>query len=339
MGIESPYLLVFIGLGILVLCPFVIVLIVKRTRSLGVVYGDTIVLLRAELFKLSLGVLVGLFVAVAFANPYYVGSAEANSTSCIDAIVLGDDSFSMTARTENGNPSRLERGKVIAAELVDNIGCANVAVCEFTSVTFCRAPFGSSNTEIHRTIEGFGADAITGSGSNIRNALNRLILEFPEESTRPKFIFLISDGGDDLTAAYYQKKLNDLLDHLVDSEISVTTIGIGEDYEVPVALIPIRYAYNKSRDKRYKEIDGTIYEKIYSKLEENKLRHIAASTGGIYLHEDEFTTDKIKSSVEHRLVSSGILKPATTSLSNVFIGAALLCLFLHLVFFKPSFRK
>ena len=129
MGIESPYPLIFIGSGILVLCPFVILLVIKRTRSLGVIYDNTSVLLKAELFKISLMVLAALFMATALANPYYVGSAEANSASCIDAIVLGDDSFSMTARTENGNPSRLERGKVIAAELVDNIGCDNVAVC------------------------------------------------------------------------------------------------------------------------------------------------------------------------------------------------------------------
>lgn len=341
MGIESPHLLAIIGLVMLVLGSALIVRVVKQIRSLGAVYGNTRIFKRVAFFKILLIMFAGLFIAVALANPYYIGSATANTLLYIDGVIVNDDSVSMGARAENGGQRRIDRAKLIAADLAEGLGSANIAVCEFTDKTFCRAKFGrakfgSSHTQIIKAIKGFEIDAITGSGSEIGDTLSRAANEFPGGSDRARFIFLISDGGEKFSAEYYQNKLNSVLDHLKDNEITVVAIGVGEDYYVPVALIPPVDPYGKQETV---EIDGEKYDVIYSKLEENKLKHIAAKTGGLYIHESEFDSGKISFFISSSQDARGLVRPATTSLQGAFIGAALVCLFIYALFFRPSFRR
>jgi len=337
MGIEFPHLVIIIGSTILLIGLVCALQIVKQLRSFGVVYNSTGILKKTIFFKFCLVMLAGLFLAVAFSNPYYTGGAKAESSVCVDAIVLNDDSVSMTAHARGKDLSRIDRAKIIAFDLVKELGCANISVCEFTDKVFCRAGFGSSATLIQNIIEDFSADAISGSGSEIGSALVRLAIEFPEDSAEAKFIFLVSDGGEELSNDQDRKELNSALDHMLDNEITVMAIGVGEDYDVPVALVPIKDPYGIKKGDT--EIDGTKYNIIRSKLEENKLKHIAAKTGGAYIHEDEFDASEFKSLVAFNLEGRGLIKPVTTSLSGVFIGAVLVCLFLYGVFFKPSFRK
>ncbi|MFY9457736.1 MAG: VWA domain-containing protein [Candidatus Spechtbacterales bacterium] len=337
MGIESPHLLAIIGLTTLVLGFVFIVWAIKRIRYLSVAYDNTGVFKRIIFCKVLLVMFAGLFIATALANPYYTGSATANTLQYMDGVIVNDDSVSMGARAERGGQRRLDRAKIIAADLADGLGHANIAVCEFTDRTFCRARFGSSHTQIIKTIKGFEIDAITGSGSEIGDTLSRVANEFPKDSDRARFIFLISDGGEELSAEYYQKKLDSVLDHLQDNEIAVVAIGVGEDYYVPVVLVPYVNSYGKQ--EIVVDVDDKKYEVIYSKLEENKLKHIAAKTGGVYIHEDEFNKERVSSFVAARLESSGLIRPATSSLSGAFIGAALVCLFIYGLFFRPSFRR
>lgn len=336
MGIESPYVLAALGSVILVLGFVFIIRAYRQFKPLSALYDNPKVFRRTILLRFLLAVFIGLFIATAFSNPYYIGSAEASSSVCIDAIIVNDDSVSMSARAQNGGQRRLDRAKLIAADLAEGLGCVNIAVCEFTDKTFCRARFGSSHTQIIKTIKGFEIDAITGSGSEIDDTLSRVANEFPKDSDRARFIFLISDGGEELFAEYYQNELNSVLDHLADNKITVVAIGVGEDYNVPVALIPQVNRYSREETV---EIDDKKYEVIYSKLEENKLKHIAAKTGGVYIHESEFARSKVSSFVASTLDARGLIRPVTTSLSGAFIGAALVCLFIYGLFFKPSFRR
>ena len=336
MGVESPRLLAIIGLPTLVLGAVFIVLAIKRIRSLGKVYGNIGVLGKIVSVKILLVMLTGLFIATAFANPYYTGSDEATTSLCIDGAIVNDDSVSMSAQAVRGGQRRIDRARIIAADLAEGLGCVNLAVCEFTDLTFCRARFGSSHSQILRTIKGFEIDAITGSGSEIADTLSRVANEFPKDSGRARFIFLISDGGEELSSEYYQNELNAVLDHLKDNEIIVVAIGVGEDYDVPVALVP---QTNRYSGEKTVEIDDQKYEVVYTKLEENKLKHITARTGGSYIHESEFDIVIINSFIASSLGAKGLVRPATTSLSGAFIGAALVCLFIYGLFFRPSFRR
>lgn len=336
MGIESPHLLIIIGSVILVFGSLLIVRVIKRIRHLGIVYDNMGVFGKIISFKILLVMLAGLFIAAAFANPYYAGSAKATASQCVDGAIVSDDSVSMGARAERGGQRRIDRTRIIAADLAEGLGCANIAVCEFTDKTFCRARFGSSHTQIMKTIKGFEIDAITGSGSEIGDTLSRVANEFPKDSDRPRFIFLISDGGEELTAEYYQLKFNSVLDHLHDNEITVVAIGVGEDYKVPVALVP---PVDRNDKQETVEVDGEKYDVIYSRIEEGKLKHIAAKTDGLYIHESEFDSARVSSFITSSLGAKGLLRPATTSLSGAFIGAALGLLFIYGLFFRPSFRR
>ncbi len=336
MGIESPHLLAIMGSVILVVTFIVIVLGIKRIRSLAIVYDNTRVLVKIVSLKILLIMFVGLFIAAAFANPYYTGSAKATALLCIDGAIVNDDSVSMSAQAVSGGQRRIDRARIIAADLAEGLGCVNLAVCEFTDLTFCRARFGSSHSQILRTIKGFEIDAITGSGSEIADTLSRAANEFPKDSDRARFIFLISDGGEKLSSEYYQDELNAVLDHLKDNEIIAVAIGVGEDYDVPVALVPQTNLFSR---EKIVEVDDKKYEVVYTKLEENKLKHIAARTGGLYIHESEFDSVRINSFIASSLGAKGLIRPATTSLSGAFIGAALVCLLMYGLFFRPSFKR
>jgi hypothetical protein len=336
MGIESPFLFLGLGLAVLIMCLVFAVRSARGIRAFAATYGNIGAFVKSFLFRFTLVALTGLFIAAAFSNVYYIGGKKAEASACIDAIILNDDSFSMTAKSDRDGPSRLERSQKIAYKLAEGLSCANIEVCEFTNRLLCRARFGSSHNAIANTIKGFGPDAITGSGSDIEGSLSRLVGEFPEDSKRPRFVFVLSDGGNALSSEYYLREFNLALEHLADSKISIIAIGVGEDYEVPVALVPRTNLYSKEETV---EIDGQRYEVIRSKLEEAKLIHMAAKTAGLYIHEDEFSIDKINSFALSSLEEQGIIRPVTTSLAPVFGGAALVCLFLFGLFFMPSFRK
>jgi len=307
MHIES-FPLLYAALTVLFLFVFRFLLweYIPIKRSFGGIYDSTGPLVRRVLLRY---LLMGTFVVgilLASSGPYIVGSKSTAATSTFELVLLVDKSISMT--------SRLERAKVLARGIVHKFPQANIAVCGFTAGAFCRAPLDSSIDSILRTIDTLAIDAITGSGSNINEALNSMSREFNLQGEEGRLLVLLSDGGD-VTGAYYRLELNGVLENLSDQRIHVVAVGIGEGTPIPVA-----------RDQQNKI--------IFSSLNEEKMKHIAERTGGLYVHETTLTEQNF--SLPTSLLSeAGVLRPTTTGIDWIPALAA----YASIVFYLYLFGK
>lgn len=338
MGIESPNLF----FAFIPLAAFIALILIVRIRGLhtllGRLYTNSGSLKSLSHKQLLLLSFVGILIVIALAGLHYVSSEEKETLTNVDAIIVNDDSFSFSAKDGPDGARRIDRSKEIARSLALSLTDANIAVCEFTSVTFCRASFGSPTSLLVQTIDRFEIEAITGSGSEITEALRRLANECPRESRRQCVIFLLSDGGEELTAEYYHRELDRNLQYLNDRNIKVIAIGVGGNEKVQLALRPL---FTSQSEYEVIEIEGKWYEIVTTRLLEEKLKHIASATGGVYIHESKFREEEFADVLMSSLEQTGTLRQSTKSLSWIFVGFALLACFVYGLFFldPPKFRK
>lgn len=284
-------------------------------RSFGALYDSTAPILRGVLVRYLLMCVLIVGILLALSGPYKVGSEGTAETATFDVVLLVDSSISMT--------KRLERAKALARGVVRKFPQANVAACGFTQGSFCRAPLGSSLDNILRTIDTLEIDAITGSGSNIVQALNSMAREFNLQSEEGRLLVLFSDGGDQ-TSPYYQRELRGVLENLSDHRIHVVTVGMGDSTPIPVARVPKRPVPGKEQE----------YTTVFSALNEENMKLIAEATNGVYMHETTLEEQDF-SFPTPLLRETGALRPTTTSL--VWLPA--LVAFASLMFLQYFFGK
>ena len=240
-----------------------------------------------SIFKRRLRFALTLFglacVIVSLAQPRWGFTWEKKPAKAADVFIAVDVSRSMLA--DDIQPSRLERAKLAAQDLVNRLDGYRVGLIAYAGTAFLQAPLTLDHGAVIDCIRELDTNIIPRGGTNIAEAIRYSARPFGEGDKENRAFILFTDGeeleGDTLRAAREQS-----------NKMRIFTVGVGTKEG---SLIPIRDSDGNTAF--VKDNDGRI---VKSRLDEDRLRQIAEATGGFYLHLERGMTDM------DELVSRGI---------------------------------
>ena len=219
---------------------------------------------RFRLLLLLLG-LSGVIVALAQPRLGYVW--EQSQRKGRDVILAIDCSKSMLAT--DLAPNRLGRAKLAAQDLIDQLQGDRAGLIAFAGSAFLQAPLTVDYSAVLNSLAEVDTDLIPRGGTNIAAAIKTAVEAFGKGESDNRALILFTDGEElDEDAVKAAEALNGM--------VRIYTVGIGS---ADGSLIPVP-GENGGTDF-VKDESG---ENVKSRLDEERLRKIAESTGGFYLH-------------------------------------------------------
>jgi len=223
---------------------------------------------RVVRFGLQLLTLACAFLALA--QPRWGYSFEEAKRKGIDLLMAVDTSRSMLSN--DVQPNRLQRVKLAAQDLVNELQGDRVGVLAFAGRAFLQAPLTIDYEAAVEAINDLDTKIIPEGGTNISEAINLASRTYGKSAVGNRALVIFTDGeelsGDAVKAAK----------SAADAGIRIFTIGVGTPQG---SLIPV--TGDEGATAFVKDDKGQV---VKSRLDEKRLREISASTGGFYLHLD-----------------------------------------------------
>jgi len=185
-----------------------------------------------------------------------------------DVILVVDVSKSMLAT--DISPSRLEHAKWFIRELIGKCPEDRFAIVPFAGKAFLQCPLTSDKTSLIQMINELGPEQIPLGGTNIQEALNTALKSFEAAEGAHRAIVLISDGEE------LYGSVDSILNELKEKKIPIFSVGLGNpNQKTPIAIRDAKGGTNFLRDSK-----GEI---VSTRLNEELLKKIALSSGGVYI--------------------------------------------------------
>ena len=203
---------------------------------------------------------MGMFI-IALARPQSSMSWEDIQTEGIDIVLALDISSSMLAK--DLKPNRLKAAKNVATSFISERPNDRIGLVVYAGESFTQCPLTIDHDVLLNLFEDVDFGMIedgTAIGDGLATAVNRL----RESEAKSKVVILLTDGQQTagslppLTAAEIAKQFN----------IRVYTIGVGTVGKAPM---PLKNMFGIEEDVM-----------VPVKIDENTLRGVAESTGGMY---------------------------------------------------------
>jgi len=207
--------------------------------------------------------LVASLLITAMAKPYHWSQHEVsdkNYKDGIDIILAMDVSLSMMAM--DFTPNRLEASKKVAKEFVDGRVGDRIGLVVYAGEAYTACPATLDYSILKQQIDNISGDRIEG-GTAIGTGLGTAVTRLRNDSIKSKVIILLTDGSNNageitpIMAAELAASKN----------IRVYTIGVGSQGN---AKSPVITPF------------GVQYQNMPVEIDEETLKQIAATTGGIY---------------------------------------------------------
>ena len=209
-----------------------------------------------------------------------------------DVVIAMDVSRSMLA--PDIVPSRLDRAKLLAQDLISELGGDRIGLVAFAGSAFLQAPLTLDHGAVLNALDELDTTVIPKGGSNIAEAIRTAEEAFGKAEGFSRAIIVMSDGEElsaDAVAAAKQAAA---------SGVKIFTVGVGspEGAEIPDG------AGDFVRDPESGKI-------VNSKLDEERLRQIAEAAGGFYTLLDEAAAAKISSEGIGRMAEADITESSS----------------------------
>jgi Ca-activated chloride channel family protein len=222
-----------------------------------------------RVWKVILWVTALGFGLVALARPVWGVVVEVEQLQGISILLVIDVSQSMNA--EDIAPSRIERARLAASDIVSAMGGENqIGLVLFAGTAFVRFPLTTDVETARLFLDAVDTDAISYQGTALEQAVDTALSALPDAAEGGQVIVLLTDGenhsGDPLAAA----------DRARERGVVIHVIGYGSDAGAPIPLSP------GSAELRT-DASG---EPVLTRLDEPILRQIAEATGGVYQRAD-----------------------------------------------------
>ena len=222
----------------------------------------------ARLLKYAL-LLVALACAfVALAQPRWGYTYDEKKRKGLDLIFAVDTSRSMLSN--DVQPNRLERVKLATQDLVNELQGDRVGLIAFAGRAFVQAPLTIDYGAAVDSINDLDTKTIPEGGTNISEAINLAVQTYGKSAVGNRALVIFTDGeelsGDAAKAAKAA----------ADSGVRIFTVGVGTSEG---SLIPV--SGDDGGTAFVKDSKGQV---VKSKLDEKRLREMAETTGGFYLH-------------------------------------------------------
>ena len=186
----------------------------------------------------------------------------------LDLIFAVDTSRSMLSN--DVSPDRLQRVKLAAQDLINELQGDRVGLIAFAGRAFLQAPLTIDYAAAADAINDLDTKTIPEGGTNISDAINLAGQTFGKSAIGNRALIIFTDGEELSGDAVKTAKA------AADTGVRIFTIGVGTSQG---SLIPI--AGEDGGTSFVKDSKGQV---VKSKLDEKRLREIAQETGGIYLH-------------------------------------------------------
>src|SRR6266481_3372571 len=214
-------------------------------------------------------VMLGLALAiVSLARPQWGYIYEDVKRKGLDLLFSVDTSRSMLSN--DVQPNRLERVKLAAQDLVNQLQGDRVGLIAFAGRAFLQAPLTIDYQAAVESINDLDTKTIPEGGTNISEAINLAVNTFGKSAAGNRALIIFTDGeelnGD---AAKTAKSA-------ADAGVRIFTVGVGTPQG---SLIPIN-----SDDGGTAFVKDSAGQVVKSKLDEKRLREVAQAAGGFYLH-------------------------------------------------------
>lgn len=222
-------------------------------------------------------VLFGLaFAITALAQPRWGYIYEDAKRKGLDLILAVDTSRSMLSN--DVAPNRLERVKLAAQDLINELQGDRVGLVAFAGRAFLQAPLTIDYGAAVEAINDLDTSTIPEGGSNISEAIDLAVRTYGKSAIGNRALIIFTDGEELSGDAPKTSKA------AADAGVRIFTVGVGtpEGSLIPISGQDGGTAFVK---------DGT-GQVVKSKLDEKRLKEISENTGGFYLHLDGARTMK-----------------------------------------------
>src|SRR5882762_2656919 len=220
-------------------------------------------------FRFAL-LLLGLSLALfSLAQPRWGYTFEDVKRKGLDLLIAVDTSRSMLSN--DVQPNRLERVKLAVQDLVNELQGDRVGLIAFAGRAFLQAPLTIDYDAVFEAINDLDTKTIPEGGTNISSAITLATQSFGKSATGNRALIIFTDGEELSGDAVQTAKAA-----AADAGVRIFTVGVGTPQG---SLIPV--TGDDGQTAFVKDPAGQV---VKSKLDENRLREIAETTGGFYVH-------------------------------------------------------
>ncbi len=212
--------------------------------------------------------LLALFsLLLAIARPLWGSMVVERVQRGIEVMVVLDVSTSMLA--EDLSPNRLARAKLTMQELLEQLAGHDVGLVLFAGSAFVQFPLTADLNTARLFLDAADTTTISRQGTALDVALQRALDAFSEGRSSDRVILLLTDGEGHTPAAMT------VAEQAAAANVVIHTVGLGSPAGAP---IPVRNATGALVGYKADKQGQT----VISRLNERRLRDIAAATGGLY---------------------------------------------------------
>src|SRR5438093_9706526 len=221
---------------------------------------------RALRFGLQLlGLSLGL---VSLVQPHWGYTFEDVKRKGLDLLIAVDTSRSMLSN--DVQPNRLERVKLAAQDLINELQGDRVGLIAFAGRAFLQAPLTIDYEAVMESVNDLDTKTIPEGGTNISSAITLATQSFGKSAVGNRALIVFTDGEELSGDAVKVAKA------AADAGVRIFSVGVGTPQG---SLIPI--TGDNGETSFVKDSAGQV---VKSKLDEKRLREIAEATGGVYVH-------------------------------------------------------
>src|SRR5215468_6202106 len=213
--------------------------------------------------------LLGLAMSiVSLAQPRWGYTFQDVKRKGLDLLVAVDTSRSMLSN--DVQPNRLERVKLAIQDLIDGLQGDRIGLIAFAGRAFLQAPLTIDYDAVVEAVNDLDTKTIPEGGTNISSAITLATQSFGKSAMGNRALIIFTDGEELSGDAVKMAKA------AADAGVRIFTIGVGTPQG---SLIPV--TGDNGETSFVKDINGQV---VKSKLDDKRLREVAESTGGFYLH-------------------------------------------------------
>ena len=215
-----------------------------------------IILLSLSIVSLVLGLM----------NPKIGTQLETVKREGVDIVFAMDVSRSMLA--EDIAPNRIEKSKRLVSAIINQLASDRVGIIAYAAQAVPQLPITTDYAAAKMFLQALNTDMLSSQGTALDSAIDLAGTFFDDEDQTNRVIFLISDGED------HSEEASNAASRAAKLGIKIFTFGVGTESGAPIPLKRDGIIESYKKDS-----DGEV---VITKLNQNILQNIAASTGGTY---------------------------------------------------------